>query len=195
MKKQLFIISSIFVLGTTSCTDTSTKMETKTDTATSAMTSPGDTTVKTTTTTTTTTTIHPIANFEHRTFLSVKTGKKIVLKVDTVHHYYIDVNTNQQPDYYYFDPSTHDTFDYKGRILNHALVYDKGNYNIDESKITDNSGGTNDAGSAAQGNSGTSTSTDNSNGTSTSTGNLKIKQKDGMYKEKTDNSKIKIKEK
>ena len=200
MKTQIILFSSIIALGFASCNDNATKTNTTTDTAATAATmgANGDTTVKTTTTTTSTTTstsIHPIANFEHRTFVSVKTGKKIKLKVDTIHHYYIDVNTNQQPEYYYFDPATHDTFDYRGRILNHALIYNNGTYNVDETRLTDN-GSSSDAGMNAntQDNTGTSTSTDNAN-TEKGPDHMKVKQKGDMYKEKTDNSKLKITDK
>ena len=180
MKKQLFILGSAIIFGFAACNDTST-------TTPAPVTSPGDTTIQktTTTTTTSTTTVHPIANFEHRTFMNVKTGKPVKLRVDTIHHYYVDEVSNQQPDYYYFDPVAHDTFDYRGRLLNNALIFNNGMYSIDESKVQDNSGttdmGTND-------NSGTTT-TDNGK---TPSGNTKIKQKDDMYKEKTDNSKMKV---
>ena len=128
MKKQLIILSGAIVLALGACNDSTT--------TTTPATAPGDTTIqKTTTTTTTTTTVHPIANFEHRTFMSVKTGKPVKLRVDTIHHYYVEMETNQQPDYYYFDPVAHDTFDYRGRLLNNALIFNNGNYSIDESGL------------------------------------------------------------
>ena len=180
MKKQLIILSGAIVLALGACNDSTT--------TTTPATAPGDTTIqKTTTTTTTTTTVHPIANFEHRTFMSVKTGKPVKLRVDTIHHYYVEMETNQQPDYYYFDPVAHDTFDYRGRLLNNALIFNNGNYSIDESRIMDsNNGSTGTTDMENNDNSGTSTSTTDH------TGKSKIKQKEDMYKEKTDNSKIKI---
>ena len=183
MKKQLIILFGSAVLGFTACNDSSN---------TTTPTNPGDTTVKTTTTTTTTTSVHPIANFEHRKFMSVKTGKAVILKIDTVNHYYMDATTNQQPDYYYFDPETHDTFDYRGRVLNNALIFNNGDYSIDESKLSDNGGSTSSSTMSTD----TSTMTPPADGdTKTSSGNSKVKVKDDMYKEKTDNSKVKIKTK
>lgn len=118
------------------CNDNGTSNTTaKTDSTTT--TNPGDTTLQTTTTTTTTTkTVHPIANFERRTFYNVKTKKPVKLRMDTVLHYYVDINTNQQPDYYYYDPSSKDTFDYYGRRLNNALIMSNGDYTIDESRLS-----------------------------------------------------------
>ena len=176
MKKQLLIFGSL-ILGLAACNDNSTPATTTVNT------NPGDTTIKTTTSTTTTTTtsIHPIANFERRTFVNVKTGKPVKLRIDTVHHYYVDEITNHQPDYYYFDPAAHDTFDYQGRLLNNALIYNNGSYSIDESRLM-NDMNNNDNGQAAP-----VTGDDNS-----TSGKSKSKMKDDMTKEKTDNMKVKI---
>lgn len=122
------------ILGFAACNDNSTSDTTKTDTLTT--TNPGDTTIQTTTTTTTTTkTVHPIANFEHRTFYNVKTHKPVKLRMDTVLHYYVDVTTNKEPDYYYYDPAVKDTFDYWGRVLNNALIMNNGDYMVDETRL------------------------------------------------------------
>ncbi len=180
MKKQILFLSAAVIFGLAACNDDSKT----TDSTATTTTNPGDTTIKTTTTTTTTMSVHPIANFEHRTFMNVKTGKPVKLRVDTVNHYYVDMVTNQQPDYYYFDPASHDTFDYMGRVLNNALMMDNGSYKIDETRLMPQDN--------------TTVPMDNTKMNDDSkmkSGNLKIKQKDGMYKEKTDTSKMKVKTK
>ena len=176
MKKQLFVIGAAAVLGCAACNDNgSTSNTTKSD---SVTTQPGDTTVQTTTTTTTTTkTVHPIANFEHRTFYNVKTHKPVKLRMDTVMHYYVDMSTNHEPDYYYYDPATKDTFDYWGRRLNNALVNDNGNWTLDESKID------------AEYNTPSTTATSDTASMNTTNPNskMKIKQKDDVTKTKIKN--------
>ena len=134
MKKQFFLMGAAAILGFAACNDNGTSTTTNTDTT---ATNPGDTTIQTTTTTTTTTkTVHPIANFEHRTFYNVVTHKPVKLRMDTVYHYYVDVNTNKEPDYYYYDPATKDTFDYWGRILNNALIDNNGTWTVDETRLS-----------------------------------------------------------
>ena len=109
MKKQLLLLGGFVLFGFMACNNpTPSTTTTNTDTM---KTNPGDTVVRTTTTTTTTTkTVHPIANFEHRTFYNVKTHKQVKLRIDTVNHYYVDVNSNSQPDYFYYDPATRAEF-------------------------------------------------------------------------------------
>ncbi len=171
MKKQFFLMGAAVILGLAACNDNGTNSTTKTDTT---ATNPGDTTIQTTTTTTTTTkTIHPIANFEHRTFYSVATKKPVKLRVDTVNHYYIDVSTNQQPDYYYYDPATHDTFDYYGRRLNNALMNNNGTWTIDESRLS--------AEDMAAPTTNNKMATDT---TMNNSGKMKMKQKDDVTKTK-----------
>ena len=134
MKKQFLLLGAAAIFAFSGCNDNGSSTTTNTDT-TAATTASGDSAV-TTTTTTTTRTAYPISNFEHRTFYSVKTHKPVKLRMDTVNHYYVDVTTNQQPDYYYYDPATKDTFDYWGRRLNNALIMNNGDYTIDESKLS-----------------------------------------------------------
>jgi hypothetical protein len=133
MKKQFLLLGTAAIFAFAACNDNGTSTTTNKDTT--VATAPGDSSV-TTTTTTTTRTAYPISNFEHRTFYSVKTHKPVKLRMDTVLHYYVDVSTNQQPDYYYYDPSTKDTFDYWGRRLNNALILNNGDYTIDESRLS-----------------------------------------------------------
>ena len=176
MKKQFFLLGAAAILGFTACNDNATSNTTKTD---SLATQPGDTTIQTTTTTTTTTkTVHPIANFEHRTFYSVTTKKPVKLRMDTVHHYYVDVITNQQPDYYYYDPATKDTFDYWGRRLNNALIDNNGAWTIDESKLDAEYNTTTPA---------TTTTMDTSSTSTNPNSKMKMKQKDDETKTKIKN--------
>ena len=174
MKKQLFLIGTAAVIGLAACNDNGTATKTTTDTTVVA-TNPGDTTIQTTTTTTTTTKIvHPIANFEKRTFYNVKTRKPVKLRMDTVLHYYVDVTTNKEPDYYYYDPSAKDTFDYYGRRLNNALIMNNGDYTIEESRL------------APEYTTNTSTpSADTMNTNMNNNSKTKIKQKDDKTKIKT----------
>jgi len=159
MKKQLFLMGAAAILALAACNDNASTETTNTDSTLAA-------TDSSVTTTTTTRTATPIANFERRTFYNVKTKKPVKLRMDTVLHYYVDVTTNQQPDYYYYDPSAKDTFDYYGRRLNNALMYNNGDYTVDETRIV--------------------VPTDNT------TGDIKIKTTDNKYKEKTDTSKVKV---
>ena len=177
MKKQFFLMGAAAILGFAACNDNGTSSTTTADTT--VATNPGDTTIQTTTTTTTTTkTVHPIANFEHRTFYNVKTHKPVKLRMDTVMHYYVDVTTNKEPDYYYYDPASKDTFDYWGRILNNALINNNGDYSIDEMRLSS------DVTPPVQhADTGTMNSTDKMNG------KMKMKQKDDKMKVKSKDDK------
>jgi hypothetical protein len=180
MKKQLFLMGAVAIFGFAACNDNGTSNTTKTDSTTT--TNPGDTTIQTTTTTTTTTkTIHPIANFEHRTFYSVKTHKPVKLRMDTVLHYYVDVTTNKEPDYYYYDPASKDTFDYWGRVLNDALINNNGDYTIDESRLSSETTTTPTATTVDKG---SMNSTDKM-----ANGKMKMKQKDDKLKVKAKDDK------
>lgn len=170
MKKQFILLGTAVMFLLAACND-----ETKTDTTTST-----DSTLNkvdtsampaTTTTTTTTTTTSTIPNFEHRSFVSLKTKKPIKLRQDTVTHVYVDMTTNEQP-YYYYDPAAHDTFDYKGRLVNNALILNNGEYTIDETRLMN-----------------VPTTAPESK---METGDSKMKQKGDKIKEKTDTSKMKM---
>ncbi|HEV8081837.1 MAG: hypothetical protein H0W12_07305 [Chitinophagaceae bacterium] len=182
MKKQFLFLSATVLIGLSACND-----DGKTTDTTTTATNPGDTTIKTTTTTTTTMSVHPIANFEHRTFMNIKTGKPVKLRIDTVNHYYVDVVTNKEPDYYYFDPATHDTFDYMGRVLNNAIMMNNGSYTVDETRLMPQDNMQTPAPETKM--------TDNKMTDNGKSGNLKIKQTDDKYKKKTDSSKLIIKKK
>lgn len=177
MKKQLFLMGAAVIFGFAACNDNGTSETTKTD---STTTNSGDTTIQTTTTTTTTTkTVHPIANFEHRTFYNVKTHKPVKLRMDTVLHYYVDVTTNKEPDYYYYDPAAKDTFDYWGRVLNNAIMMNNGDYTIDETRLS--SGTTTEPMTTPA----TTTTVDTSSKMMNNDSKMKMKQKDDKTKIKT----------
>jgi hypothetical protein len=87
-------------------------------------------------------------------------------------HAYVDMTTDEQP-YFYYDPASHDTFDYRGRMVNHALIMNNGEYTIDETRLMNEA----------------STSEPE---TKMTTGDSKMKQKGDKLKEKTDTSKMKM---
>lgn len=171
MKQRLTLFTAIAFLGIAACNE-GTKTTTTTD---STVVVPAN---GTTTTTTTTVTTRKLNNKE---VIVLGSNKKVRLVYDTVHYYYVDAATNQQPTGYYYDPETKDTFDYRGYNLNNALMYKNGSYTVDESKLMDNS---------------YNMEIKNENHTvvvpSNTDGEKKIKENDNAYKEKTDTSKIKI---
>src|SRR6266487_6826403 len=91
MKKQFILLGTAVMFLCAGCNN-----ETKTDTTNSDTTlNKVDTSaMPITTTTTTTTTTSTIPNFEHRSFVSLKTKKPIKLRQDTVTHVYVDMTTN-----------------------------------------------------------------------------------------------------
>ncbi|MCW3109223.1 MAG: hypothetical protein JWQ09_3729 [Segetibacter sp.] len=115
-------------------------------------------------------------------YVELKTGKPVKLRVDTVTKYIVNEVTNE-PVMYYINPATNDTFDRSGRLVNRALIRNaNGDYSVDETRIT-------------------VSTDDNSNMTSSDTteagaagGNSKTKIKDDKFKQKTDTSTIKVKE-
>src|SRR5215212_2485958 len=125
MKKQFFLLGAAAIFGFAACNDSGTDSTATTDSTTNA--------TATTSTAMGPTRGTPIANFESRTFMDVKSNKPIKLHWDTVHYYYVD-DSGSQP-YYYYDPSTKDTFDYWGRRLNDYLIYENNDYRVDESRI------------------------------------------------------------
>lgn len=171
------------ILALSACNDTGTTTATNSDTTKMGM-NPGDTTV-TTTTTTTTKTFHAIPHFENRTFYNVATHKPVKLRMDTVLHYYVDVVTNKEPDYYYYDPSAKDTFDYYGRRLNNALMNNNGTWTVDETRIMNDDMGTSN-GSMSNDNSNMSTDTMSKMNNDSK---MKMKVKDDKTKMKTKNDK------
>lgn len=120
-------------------------------------------------------------------YVNLKTGKPVKLRVDTVTHYIIDEETSE-PVTYYINPSTNDTFDQRGRLVNRALIRSStGDYTIDESRISvttdDNTDASNDV-----------ITTDTAVEGASTTGESKTKLKDDKFKHKTDDTKLKVKE-
>ncbi len=192
MKNYIFLLSAASIIGLASCSDDSTKTSTTTtgsDTAMYTTTTPatdttnGSTTSTTTTTTKTTTTV-TTRSLENRNLMTVKSNKPIKLVYNPAKHYYVDATTNKEPTImYYYDPSTNDTFDYRGFIVNNALMNNNGNWKVDEVKLLDNPYN-------VQLNDSIHVIT-----APASSGKMKIKQDKDSYKEKTDTSKMKVNDK
>ena len=189
MKKYLFLLSTVALMGLASCSDDTSKTTTTTgsDSAMKTTTTPamdtanGSTTSSTTTKTTTTTTV-TTRSLENRSLMTVKSNKPIKLVYNPTKHYYVDATTNKQPVImYYYDPSTNDTFDYRGYIVNNALMNDNGNWKVDETKLMANPYNVT-----------LSDSIKLAPASDMPTGKMKIKQTDDKYKEKTDTSKVKV---
>lgn len=177
MKKQLLLASAAAIFLLSACSNgTGT-----TDTNATTVTNP-DSVVTTKTTTTTTTKAYSKGQLADRKLVDIKTNKQIVLKYDTVHYYYVDAATNKQPvSYYYYDPETRDTFDYRGYMVNNSLIIKDGDYTIDEDRLMTNPYNVelrNDIKPMTN--------------TSDKPVDKKIKENGNSYKEKTDTSKIKI---
>jgi hypothetical protein len=194
MKKYFVMMSAIAALGITACNDNSSSTKTTTDSTVHNTTTNGSDTSNlnggSTTTTTTTTTTVTTRTLENRSLMAVGSNKPAKLTYDAQHKYYVEQGASNQKGSYYYDPTTHDTFDYRGYNVNNALIYKNGQYSTDESKLMSNSynvqlsdslkaAGNTDNGAA--GGSGT-----------TGSGNMKIKQDGNSYKEKTDSSKMKM---
>jgi hypothetical protein len=117
-------------------------------------------------------------------YVDLKSGKSVKLRVDTVTHYIVDEVTNQ-PVMYYINPATSDTFDQRGRLVSRALIRSaNGDYTIDESRITVSSAD----------NSTTDTANTTDDESATASGNSKTKIKEDKFKQKTDTSKVKVKD-
>ena len=141
MKKSFVVLAALSFIGLGACNNdekASTTTTTATDTA-AKVTAPDTSNGSTTTTTTTTTTVVTTKAPQYRTSLmTVKTNKPIKVMYDTVHMRYVDVTTNKEPTTYYYDPETHDTFDYRGYLLNNALIYNNGSYSVDTVRLMSN---------------------------------------------------------
>ena len=201
MKKYIFLFSAVSIMGLVSCSDDSSKTTTATSgsdttkaTTTPAMDTTNGNSTSTTTTKTTTTTTVTTRSLENRSLMTVKSNKPIKLVYNPSKKYYVDATTNKQPVVmYYYDPSTNDTFDYRGYIVNNALMNDNGNWKVDETKLMSNPYNVQLSDSLKM-------SSDNMPSGSMSSGNMstgksKIKQDGDSYKEKTDTSKVKVNDK
>lgn len=182
MKKELFALGGIlFLLSMSACNSGTSTTSTDSTTVTT-----GSTQSESGNMSAATTTVHldPAASY-----VDLRTGKQVKLRVDTVTKYVVEESSNQ-PIMYYINPSTNDTFDRSGRVVNNALRKgENGDYSIDESRITISSDN-----SSNVVNSDTNTNSAAPDEGSTTSGNSKTKIKDDKFKQKTDTSTIKVKE-
>ena len=169
MKKNFTLLAAIAIVGVVACNDANKNSSTSD----SVVVIPDNSN-------TTSTTIVRTRVLDNKEVIVLGSNKKLRLRYDTVHYYYVDAATNEQPISYYYDPETKDTFDYRGYNLNNALVFRNGTYSINEEKLMENSYN-------IEIRDGNKTVITNSNGEET-----KIKENVNSYKEKTDSSKIKI---
>ena len=139
MKKSFVVLAVLSFIGLGACNNDEKASTTTTATDTSAkMVTPDTSHGSTTTTTTTTTTVTTKAPEYRTSLMTVKTNKPIKVVYDTVHMRYVDVTTQKEPTTYYYDPETHDTFDYRGYLLNNALIYNNGAYSVDTVRLMSN---------------------------------------------------------
>lgn len=186
-EKAFFLLAAVSIMGLISCSDDSSKTTTTTtgtdSTAKSVaptMDSGSMSTSSTTTTTKTTTTTVTTRNLENRNLMTLKTNKPIKLVYNPEKSYYVDATTNKEPAImYYYDPSTNDTFDYRGYIVNNALMNNNGTWKVNETKLMDNPYNVqlHDSLQIMK---------------SMPQGDMKMKQRGDNYKEKTDTSKLKV---
>lgn len=186
------LVPGLLAIGLASCqTTTSTENSTNSDTTTMTTTDPAmnaDPNMITTTTTTTTTrpAFQPRENVQ---YMDLRTKKMVRVRVDTVHHYVVNAETNQPLDFF-MEPGGTDTF--YGRNMQRAngyIRYNSGNdWSYDESM----------GGGSSNMNSGSSSMDMSTTGTSsTGTGSdvKKIKTNENETKIKMeDGSKIKTNE-
>lgn len=191
MKKVSGFVLAVFGIGLVSSCNNAETTTTQTDNTVVAD-STNQAAMQTTTTTTTTTSQPVAANVRtiklnpSASYVDLSSGKKVRLRVDTVTKYIVNEVTNQ-PIMYYIDPTTNDTFDRQGRIVNRALRRgSSGDYTVDESYFSSQSSD-NSAGDTMSG----TTSTGTVSGT---TGSSKEKIKDDKYKYKDPNVKVKAKD-
>jgi hypothetical protein len=185
MNKKLFGIGGILALFTiAACNNGENTSATDSTTVSTGTTEAGTTSTSTTSGRSTTFQVDPSASY-----VDLRTGKSVKLKVDTVTKYVVDEVTNQ-PIMYFINPATNDTFDRSGRVVSHALVRGtNGDYTVDESRLTTS----NSDNSGTNMSSGDTTTSDNSASGGT-TGNTKTKIKDDKFKQKTDTSVLKVKD-
>ncbi|MBA2563012.1 MAG: hypothetical protein H0V14_08885 [Chitinophagaceae bacterium] len=174
MKNQFALMAATVMLLFTACNDES-STSTTTDT---------DSTTNNTITTNNDNVTSGTNDFEARSYMDLKTGIPLTLRRDTVTSRYVDVNTGSEVGYYY-DPSTSDTFDSRGYILNNSLIMKDGNYTFDETKVMANP----DNIKIKEGDSKVKI---DHNSMKVKDDDGKIKERGDTYKEKTDSTKIKV---
>ncbi len=173
--KKTFLLTSASLIILAACNSNSDKTTTNTD---STIAVNADSVTKTTTTTVSKTT-YSKRRLETAKLVDIKTKQAIVLVYDTVHYYYVDSKTMQQPKSYYFDEATKDTFDYRGYLVNNSLIMKDGDYMVDETKLFENPYNVEVRSNITA-------------APNPAEVDKKIKTNGNSYKEKTDTSKIKI---
>lgn len=140
MKLQL-ALCSLLALSLASCeNDTTTTATTTSDTSTAIATGADPNMITTTTTTTTTRpAFQPQPNVQ---YLDVRTKKMIKVRVDTVHHYIVNTETNQPVDFI-VQPGSTDTF--YGRNMQMANGYiNYSDWTYDEARASSSMSGSSD---------------------------------------------------
>jgi hypothetical protein len=129
MKRSAFVITAIAVACLSACKD-GTESTTTTDSTLNSSSTSATGSEMSSATSTSTINIRPDASY-----VDLKSGKQVKLRVDTTTNYVVNVETNE-PIYYYIDPSTSDTFDRGGQNVSNALIRGSdGNYTVDESRL------------------------------------------------------------
>ncbi len=72
---------------------------------------------------------------ENASYVDLKTGKKLTVKRDPATGSVTNRETNEPLVYYYYNPTTRDTFDAYGRVVNSYLIRSNdGSYTLDEQR-------------------------------------------------------------
>jgi hypothetical protein len=177
-KTNLYIASSLVVLGLAACNGTQTSTTSTDSTSTTGQMSPGDSAV--TTTTTTTTTHHRYAGTfmpqPDAKYMDLRTHKQVSVRIDTEKGQIVNSETNE-PINLLVMPTTHDTiYGMTGNVVNNDIMQSSsGDYMVDTTKLS------------------SPASSDASMSTPTSTTATDAATPDGNYKEKDKKNKSKIK--
>jgi hypothetical protein len=135
MKRVFMPLCAIALLSVVSCNQSSTTEAGADSTSTTTTTTSTDAaTGSTAAPSAATTTVD-----ENASYVDLKSGKTIKVKKNQETGKYINSETNE-PLMYYVNPSTADTFDVQGRVVNNALVKGPEGYTVDETKITTDNG-------------------------------------------------------
>lgn len=116
MKKQFIALSAMAVFALASCNSANSDEDMISD----------STTVISTENTSSTDRAPELYNLE--------TKEKVNVVYDEKSKQYVG-ETSGDPIHFYYDPISRDTFDSRGRLVNNALVYVDGKYNLDEAKV------------------------------------------------------------
>ena len=127
MKKSIYaVVAAMAMVGFIACNDSAS--DTSTDTTTNS-----GTTSEVSGTSTNDMESYPDPD-PAASYVDLKSGKSVKLRRDTTSRYIVD-ETSSSPVSFYVNPSTNDTFDRSGRVVNNALVNSNGDWTVDESRI------------------------------------------------------------